>query len=74
MQNIKIFLLWNSIKKNNKFNNLNYAAKKIILKYLDKTIKQLTTIKTIILDDKESLDYKDDKEEIGKLLQYLIFE
>ena len=51
-------------KKNNKFNNLNYAAKKIILKYLDKTIKQLTTIKTIILDDKESLDYKDDKEEI----------
>ena len=50
-------------KTNNKYNKMNFATKKKILKYLDKTIKQLTTIKTIILDDKDSLDYKDDKEE-----------
>ena len=38
---------------------LNISSKKKILKYLDKTIKQLTKIKTIILDEKES---EDDKE------------
>ena len=51
-------------KKNNIYNKFNFATKKKILKYLDNTIKQLTTIKTIILDDKDSLDYKDNKEEI----------
>ena len=51
-------------KINNKYNKFNFATKKKILKYLDKTIKELTTLKTIILDDKDSLDYKDDKEEI----------
>ena len=51
-------------KTNNQYNKFNFATKKKILKYLDKTIKQLNTIKTIILDDKDSLDYKDDKEEI----------
>ena len=50
-------------KKNSKFNKFNFETKKKILKYLDKTIKELTTIKTIILDDKDYLDYKDDKEE-----------
>ena len=47
-------------KKNN--NKIKISSKKKILKYLDKTIKQLTRIKTIILDEKDSEDeYKDDK-------------
>ena len=49
-----------------KFDNLNHklkvTSKKKILKYLDKTIKQLTKIKTIILDEKDNEEYKEDKD------------
>jgi hypothetical protein len=50
-------------KNNNNQNrilNLNISSKKKILKYLDRTIKQLTKIKTIILDEKDSEDYKEE--------------
>ena len=47
-----------------KFDNINNklknSSKKKILKYLDKAIKQLTKIKTIILDDKDFNEYKED--------------
>ena len=49
-------------KINNNMNpklKLNISSKKKILKYLDKTIKQLTRIKTIILDEKDSEDSKE---------------
>jgi hypothetical protein len=49
----------NNYNKNNKL-KLNISSKKKILKYLDKTIKQLTKIKTIILDEKDSEDYKEE--------------
>lgn len=47
-----------------KFDNINNklknSSKKKILKYLDKTIKQLTKIRTIILDEKDFDEYKED--------------
>ena len=49
----------NNYNQNNKL-KLNISSKKKILKYLDKTIKQLTKIKTIILDEKDSEDYKEE--------------
>ena len=55
----------NNLKQKNvsflKLNKIKLSSKKKILKYLDKTIKQLTRIKTIILDEKESEEYKEDK-------------
>jgi len=64
------FIKNNNLKQKNftflKFDKLNHklkiSSKKKILKYLDKTIKQLTKIKTIILDEKES-EYQEDKSE-----------
>ena len=53
-----------SFLKFDKINNnkIKISSKKKILKYLDKTIKQLTKIKTIILDEKDSEEeYKEDK-------------
>ena len=73
--NINIINNRNNLKQQNfsflKFGGLNHkmklSSKKKILKYLDKTIKQLTKIKTIILDDKDGeenkYEYKEDKEE-----------
>ena len=65
--NINFIKNINNIKKENfqflKFdkenNKIKIASKKKILKYLDKTIKQLTKIKTIILDEKENEEDKD---------------
>ena len=42
--------------------NYNNICKQKIIKYLDKTIKDLKKIKTIILDDKEIDEYKEDYE------------
>ena len=70
--NINVINNRNNLKPKNfsflKFNGLNHqvklSSKKKILKYLDKTIKQLTKIKTIILDEKDCEEYKyDDKED-----------
>ena len=49
--------------KKNKLNKIKLSSKKKIIKYLDQTIKQLTRIKTIILDEKDSEneDYKEEK-------------
>lgn len=61
----------NNLKKNNfsflkfdkkKNNKINISSKKKILKYLDRTIKQLTKIKTILLDEKESEEFMEDKD------------
>ena len=56
--------------KNNKLNKIKLSSKKKIIKYLDQTIKQLTRLKTIILDGKdyEYEDYKEEKNDnnIGK--------
>ena len=53
------------LKFNKLDNKIKISSKKKILKYLDKTIKQLTKIKTIILDEKDCEEYKydDNKEE-----------
>lgn len=59
-----------NIKQNNfsflKLDKLNkrlkISSKKKILKYLDKTIRQLTKIKTIILDEKDNEEFKEDLE------------
>ena len=55
------FLKFDKINNNpNPKLKLNISSKKKILKYLDKTIKQLTRIKTIILDEKDSEEYKEE--------------
>jgi hypothetical protein len=65
------FLKFDKINHNQNHRiKLDISSKKKILKYLDKTIKQLTKIKTIILDEKDSEDYKDEdineENELGK--------
>ena len=50
------------LKFEHKNHGLKLSSKKKILKYLDKTIRQLTKIKTIILDEQEYDDYNEDKE------------
>ena len=67
--NINLINNINNLKKKNfqflrfdKMNNkIKIASKKKILKYLDKTIKQLTKIKTIILDEKKCEEDKDNE-------------
>ena len=55
------FLKFDKINHNQNHKlKLDISSKKKILKYLDKTIKQLTRIKTIILDEKDSEDYKEE--------------
>ena len=68
--NIHFIKYKNNLKPKNfsflKLDKLNHklkiSSKKKILKYLDKTIKQLIKIKTIILDEKDNEEYKEDKE------------
>ena len=49
---------FHQFKNNNINNKLTVLSKKKIIKYLDKTIKQLNRIKTIILDEKDSEESK----------------
>ena len=53
------FLKFDKNNQNKKL-KLSISSKKKILKYLDKTIKELTKIKTIILDEKDSEYYKEE--------------
>ena len=60
----------NNHNQNHKL-KLNISSKKKILKYLDKTIRQLTKIKTIILNEEDSEDYKEkDAEEENKIEKF----